>query len=121
MQDSDDSDEDALRIHIEENEEDRDDFGNPQEERITETVDNVDDKDGRSLADDSEDSDNEEVVENGNRSPEQQDESNDEEKEDRKRGRHEDEDIQSSDDDLDVPLIRTKRARQLVLDDDDDE
>ena len=85
---------------------------------------NVHNEDGRSreLADDSEESDNEQVVRNGDRSPEQQNEneSSDEGSDGRKRGRPEDEDSEISDDDLDIPLIRSKRARQLVLDDDDE-
>ena len=146
MQDSDESDEDALHIHIEENGGER----NGGDEEIIaeqETSENVDKKRGRpqGLADDSEDSANEQVVGNGNQPREREDVSEDsgneqvvrngdqpQEREDsesshqegndgRKRGRPEDDDSESSDDDLDIPLIRTKRARQAVLDDDDDE
>ena len=125
MQDSDESDEDALHIYIEENnEENHNEFSNKPDEITSGNMQNVHNEDGRSreLADDSEESDNEQVVRNGGRSPEQQNknESSDEGSDVRKRGRPEDEDIEISDDDLDIPLIRTKRARQLVLDDDDE-
>ena len=124
MQDSDESDEDTLHIHMEESDKENHDFSNTPDENTNGTLQNVHNKDGRSreLTDDNEESDTEQVVRNGDRSPEQQndDESGDEGNDGRKRGRSEDEDSEISDDDLDIPLVRTKRARQLVLDDDDD-
>lgn len=114
MQTSDDSDEDALQIHMEETIEDSENHEGPsnmsdEEEVVARLADeNVKSKQPVGLENQSESSD-----------------SNQNDNDGRKRGRPKEfaEESESSDDDddFDVPLIRTKRAKTAVLDDDDDD
>ena len=122
MQESDESDDDGLRIHLEENErEDHDGVVSIPEHEVIDQTET--DKTTDILPDKNEDSDNEDVTRQEHEEQIENSIVDEEGNVSRKRDRSEGEESESSDDDLDIPLIRTKRARQVLddYDDDDDE